>query len=65
MAQMPLWEMLLVGVVVALVLLWMVPGVKASLRSGRKGSAGDWKAVLLPLGLVIGFVLLLIFLVRH
>lgn len=65
MAQMPFWEMLLVGVVVALVLLWMLPGVKASLRNGRKGSAEDWKAVLLPLGLVIGFVLLLIFLVRH
>lgn len=65
MTNMPLWQMLLIGVVVVLVLLWMTPGIKASLHSGRKGSAQDWKALLLPLGLVIGFVVLLILMASH
>lgn len=65
MADMALWEKLLIGVVVVLVLLWMAPGLKASLRSGRKGTGQDWKGVLLPLGLIVGFVILLVLLVRH
>lgn len=52
------WETLLVGVIAILVILWFRPGIKASLERSRKAEK-DWKAVLVPLGLVVLFVILL------
>ncbi|WP_341328115.1 hypothetical protein [Methylotuvimicrobium sp. KM2] len=52
-------ESLILGALVLLVLFWMGPGVKASLER-NKNAETDWKAVLLPLGFVVLFVLFLI-----
>lgn len=53
------WETLLVGVLAVLVIVWFVPGIRAAVERG-KGVEADWRAVLIPLGLV---ALLVIFLV--
>jgi hypothetical protein len=54
------WEALLLGALVLLVLFWFAPGVRRSMRESPRGTAEDWKGVLLPLGLVVLFVILLI-----
>lgn len=52
-------ESLILGALVLLVLFWMGPGVKVSLERSKNAET-DWKAVLLPLGFVVLFVLFLI-----
>ena len=58
----------ILGIVFAVVLgimairLW--PAAKAHFEHGPKGSASDWKAVAFPIALVVGFVVLLILMVR-
>lgn len=42
--------------------LW--PVAKHWLEHGPKGSAEDWRGLLLPIAAVVGFVLLLIWMVR-
>jgi hypothetical protein len=61
---MALWEQILLGVLVVLVLLWFRPGVREALRQSREAKDRDWAGVLLPIGLVILFVVLLIALLR-
>ena len=56
------WEALLVGALVVLLLLWLGPGVRKTLTSTPRASAADWRALLLPLGMVGLFVLLLVLL---
>ncbi len=65
MEPLGLWEKILIGVVAVLVLLWFRPGVKAALANSRKATADDWRALLLPIGAVVLFVTLLIYLVRR
>ena len=57
------WEILLGGLLAALVILWFRPGIKAAIERSRTAKK-DWPAVLIPLGLVVLFVLLLIQMVR-
>jgi hypothetical protein len=63
MESMALWEKLLLGVMVLLVLLWVRPGLKAAFSERRNASRAEWMSVLIPVALVIGFVILLIMLV--
>ena len=56
------WEALLVGALVALLLLWLGPGLRRSVAKTPRASAADWRGLLLPLGLVGLFVLLLVLL---
>ncbi|HFD79686.1 MAG TPA: hypothetical protein ENK05_04735 [Gammaproteobacteria bacterium] len=62
MESMALWEKLLLGVLVVLVLLWFVPGIKTMFRERREASREEWMSVLIPLALVAAFVVLLIML---
>ncbi len=62
--EMALWEKILLGVLVLVVVLWFRPGIKAALQRSREAENKDWKGVLLPIGAVVLFVLLLIMLVR-
>ena len=62
--EMALWEKILLGVLVLLVVLWFRPGIKAALQRSREAENKDWKGVLLPIGAVVLFVLLLIMMVR-
>ena len=57
------WEILLGGLLAALVILWFRPGLKAAAERSRAAKK-DWPAALIPLGLVVLFVLLLIQWVR-
>jgi hypothetical protein len=52
--------MLLLGVMVVLVLFWIGPGIKATFEQSRQAEERDWRAVLIPLAIVILFVFLLI-----
>ncbi|MGD8312337.1 MAG: hypothetical protein PVJ66_07045 [Gammaproteobacteria bacterium] len=60
MNEMSTWEMLLLGVMVVLVLFWIGPGIKATFEQSRQAEERDWRAVLIPLAIVILFVFLLI-----
>jgi di/tricarboxylate transporter len=60
MGQMETWEMILLGVLVALILVWLGPGVKRSMENSRKGTSKEWMGVVAILGAVVLFVLLLI-----
>jgi len=55
-----LWEKILVGIVVILVLLWFRPGIKAAFRERKSASQDEWLSVLIPIALVAAFVALLI-----
>jgi len=57
------WEILLGGLLAALVILWFRPGIRAAIERSRTAKK-DWPAVLIPLALVVLFVLLLIQIVR-
>jgi heme/copper-type cytochrome/quinol oxidase subunit 2 len=63
MEKMSGWEMLLMGAVVLLVLLWIGPGIKPLMEQSRRAESRDWAGLLLPIALVILFVLFLIMLV--
>lgn len=63
MATATWWEILLGGLMAALVILWFRPGIRAAIERSRTAKK-DWPAVLIPLGLVVLFVLLLIQMVR-
>jgi len=62
METMALWEKLLLGVLVLVVLLWFRPGIKAAFRERRQASQAEWLSALIPIALVAGFVVLLIML---
>lgn len=61
---MELWEQLLIGAIGLGVLFLFRPGIKNAMEQSRQAENKDWKGVLLPVGLVVGFVILLIMLAR-
>jgi len=63
MESMALWEKLLLGALVVLVLLWFRPGLKAAFKERRSAGREEWMSVLVPIALVAGFVVLLMMLV--
>jgi len=58
-ANMPWWEVLLIGLAIALIIYFFRPGVKAMLEESKRAEK-DWPSALIPLGLVVLFVILLI-----
>ncbi len=54
-----LWENLLLGVMVVGIILWMRPGIKASMQQSRDAKS-DWMSVLVPIGFVIMFIVFLV-----
>ncbi len=63
METMAVWEQVLLGLLVVVILVWFFPGLKHTLKNAPKATAGDWKNLLVPIGLVVLFVLLLLSLV--
>lgn len=57
--ELSLWENLLMGVMVVGVILWMRPGIKASMQQTRDAKS-DWMGVLVPIGFVVIFIIFLI-----
>jgi hypothetical protein len=58
-----LWEQVLLGIGLLLVVLWFWPGVRAAMEKSREAQNPDWQAALIPLMLVALFCMLLIVLV--
>ena len=63
MESIALWEKLLLGALLVLVLLWFRPGIKKAFSERRDASRAEWMSVLVPIALVAGFVVLLMMLV--
>lgn len=57
------WEMLLVGAIVVLVLLWWRPGMKQVFKDSQEAENKDWQGLLMPIGIVVLFVILLVMMV--
>lgn len=55
------WEMLVIGALALLIVLWFRPGIRSQLARSREAPA-RWGDVVLPLGLVVLFVVFLIML---
>lgn len=53
------WEQLLFGALVILLVWWMRPGIKAATAISKQAQP-DWQGLLLPLGFVVMFVIFLI-----
>jgi len=58
------WEMVLIGVVVLVALLWLGPGIKNMLEESRQAEQRDWPGALIPIAVVVAFVVLLIMMAR-
>ena len=56
---MEIWEQVLLGAMVLLLLFWFVPGIKATFENSRQAES-DWPGLLKPIGVVILFVILMI-----
>ena len=61
--QVELWEALLAGVLVLIVLFFFGPGAKRAAEQAPKAGAGDWKAAIVPIVLVAGFVVLMLLMI--
>ena len=61
--QVELWEALLAGALVLVVLFFFGPRVKRSMAQTPAADAGDWKAAIVPILLVAGFVALMILMI--
>jgi archaellum biogenesis protein FlaJ (TadC family) len=52
------------GILLVMMLFYLWPAFKQWQEHGPKAQKGDWQAVVLPLALVVGLVVLLVALVR-
>lgn len=53
------WEKVLAAILIAGLIFWMWPSVKAAMARSREAPK-DWRGALLPLGAVVMFVIFLI-----
>ncbi|MCY4314426.1 MAG: hypothetical protein OXD44_12205 [Gammaproteobacteria bacterium] len=56
---MELWEKIIIGILMLLVLLWFLPGTRNMIEAS-KNAPKDWKGFLIPMGAVILFIVFLI-----
>lgn len=61
---MELFVKILAGIALVMLLVYLWPTFKQWQEHGPKAEKGDWQAVVLPLVLVVGLVVLLVALVR-
>ena len=61
---MELFLKITLAVVLGLIVIRLWPAANHMLKHGPKGSSQDWQAALVPIALVVGFVVLLIMMVR-
>ena len=54
---------ILSAVLIVMMLVYLFPRAKAMLTESPKGDSSDWMSALIPLGMVVGFVILLMALV--
>jgi hypothetical protein len=61
---MPFWEQALIVIAIIAVLVLLGPGAKKTMEESRNAENPDWQGALIPLALVVGFVILLIAMVK-
>jgi hypothetical protein len=61
---MDLWLKITLAVVLGIMVIRLWPAAMHMLKHGPEGSADDWRAALLPIAAVVGFIVLLILMVR-
>ena len=61
---MNIWLQIASAAFVLLLLFFLYPAAKHWMQNGPKAKKGDWQAAAIPLLLVVGFVILLIAMVR-
>jgi hypothetical protein len=61
---MEMWMKILSAITLGIMLVVLVPRAKIMLQNSPKAGEGDWKAVLIPLALLILFILFLITMVQ-
>jgi uncharacterized membrane protein len=61
---MELWMKIVWGVLIVMMLVFMYPRAKHWLEHGPRAEKGDWQAAILPLLAVVGFIVLLVMMVR-
>ncbi len=61
---MNIWLQIASAAFVVLLLVFLYPAAKHWMQNGPKAKKGDWQAAVIPLLLVVGFVILLIAMVR-
>lgn len=61
---MELFGKIALGIVLVMLLFYLWPAFKQWQEHGPKAGKGDWQAVVLPLALVVGLVMLLVAMVR-
>ncbi len=61
---MPMWSKILVAIFLVIMIVKLWPAANHMLKHGPKGSADDWRAAILPILAVVGFVVFLILSVR-
>jgi accessory gene regulator protein AgrB len=57
------WQLLILGVLVILLLFWFTPGLKQAFKMSQEAKSRDWLGALIPLGIVVAFVILLLYIV--
>jgi hypothetical protein len=60
MEAMSTWEIILLGLVALLVILWFQPGIRSAFQHAKRVEQKDWRGFLLPIALVILFVIFLL-----
>ena len=60
---MELWEAILAGVLVLVVLFFFGPGAKRAAEKAPKAGADDWKAAIVPILIVAAFGVLMILMI--
>ena len=61
---MDMWMKVAWGAMLVMLIVFLYPQAKQWLEHGPKAEKGDWQAAVLPLALVVGFIVLLVWLVR-
>ena len=61
---MPMWSKILVAIFLVIMIVKLWPAANYLIKHGPKGSSDDWKAAILPILAVVGFVIFLILMVR-
>lgn len=61
---MDMWMKIALAVVLGIMVIRLWPAAAHMLKHGAEGSRQDWQAALLPIAAVVGFVILLILMVR-
>ena len=61
---MEMWMKIAAAIAIGMMLVFMFPRAKHWLEHGPKAEKGDWQAAILPILAVVGFVILLVMMVR-